>query len=96
MNLRVRPEARHDLRLAIGWYDERESGLGAVFLAEVDALFQQIAAHPDRHAKVHGSFRRALMRRFPYAVYFVAENGYVIIFAVLHQKQDRGVLGERG
>ncbi len=36
------------------------------------------------------------MRRFPYVIYFTAEKGQVIIFAVLHQRQDRGVLGQRG
>jgi hypothetical protein len=67
-DLRLRPEALTDLREAMAWYEERESGLGAAFLADADAAFERIAAHPSRYAAVHGPFYRALMRRFPYAI----------------------------
>ena len=94
--LRLRPEARSDLHQAMAWCEERESGLGAMFLAEADATLERIGAHPNRYANVHGPFRRALMRRFPYAIYFTTEERLVIIFAVLHQRQDRGAIGQRG
>ncbi len=54
MSLRLRPEARSDLRQAMAWYEEREPGLGAIFLAEADAAFGRIAAHPVRYADMHG------------------------------------------
>jgi plasmid stabilization system protein ParE len=95
MTLLIRPEARDDVRAAMEWHESREPGLGAAFLAEADAVFQQAAAHPGRFPKVHGPLCRALMRRFPYAVYFAAEDHDVIVFAVLHQRRDRNVLDTR-
>ncbi|MCE9595197.1 MAG: hypothetical protein K8S98_13505 [Planctomycetes bacterium] len=37
---------------------------------------------------VHGSFRRALLARFPYAVYFVVTARGVWIVAVQHLARD--------
>jgi hypothetical protein len=59
MSLRVRPEARHDILSAMTWYETRELGLGAQFLAEVDAVFERIVKRPESYAKTHGPFRRA-------------------------------------
>ena len=95
MTLRIRPEALDDIRAAMAWYDGREPELGAAFLAEADALFQRIDASPQHYPQVHGPLCRALMRRFPYTVYFAFEGDGVVIFAVLHQRRDRGVLDTR-
>jgi plasmid stabilization system protein ParE len=95
MSLLVRPEARHDILSAMNWYETRELGLGAQFLAEVDAVFERIVKRPESYAKTHGPFRRALMRRFPFATYFKSQDDNLIVFAVLHQRLDRGVLDRR-
>jgi plasmid stabilization system protein ParE len=95
MTVRLRPEARDDLRAAMAWYEEREAGLGGAFLTEAGAAFEQIAARPDSYARVHGDICRALMRRFPYAIYFLFEEGHVLMLAILHQRQDRGVIMRR-
>jgi plasmid stabilization system protein ParE len=96
MNLRLRPDALADIRAAIAWYEEREAGLGAAFLEPTDVLFERIAEHPAHFPIVYKEFRRALMRRFPYAVYFLVEDEAIIVFAVLHQRRDRALLHERG
>ncbi len=95
MSVRLRPEAAADIRAAMAWYDARDPGLGAEFLTKTDAVFARIAARQQSYAAVHGETRRALMRRFPSAVYFDIETEGVIVLAVLHQRQDRGgALGE--
>lgn len=95
MTVRVRPEAQNDILAAALWYAVRQPGLGAIFVDEVDATFQRIESGPLRYAVVHGRFRRALLRRFPYAVYFEPENPDVIVLAVLHQRRSRQVLDRR-
>ena len=95
MMLRVRLEAMSDIRSAMAWYNEREAGLGAAFLEQTDAVFGRIVEQPAHFPVVYREFRRALMRRFPYAVYFIAREEAVIVFAVLHQRQDRTLLSER-
>ena len=39
MRLRVRPEAEVDILDAAEWYEKRGPGLGAEFVAEIDAVF---------------------------------------------------------
>jgi len=43
---------------------------------------------PERYPLVRGSARRALLRRFPYAIYFVATPELVSVFACLHARRD--------
>ena len=43
---------------------------------------------PLQFPEVEPNVRRALLRRFPFAVYFLAEAGTVEIIAVLHMRRD--------
>jgi toxin ParE1/3/4 len=95
MTLRVRPEARADILDAARWYEAREPGLGAALVAEVDAVFQRIERGPLRFRVVYRGLRIALSNRFPYAAYFVPEDGGIIVLAMLHQRRDRKVLDQR-
>ena len=70
VTLRVRPEAKADMLEAARWYEQREVGVGIALVAEVEALFQRIEHGPARYRLAYGALRRALTRRFPYAVYF--------------------------
>ena len=39
---------------------------------------------PEMHAMVHKEYRRALVRRFPYAVFYEQMEGIVTIICVFH------------
>ena len=66
----IAPEAQQDVDEAYRWYEDRRSGLGEEFLGCVDACIQAICRMPELHAKVHEEYRRALVRRFPYAIFY--------------------------
>lgn len=87
--------AELDIRAAALWYDSRREGLGAEFVLELDVLCERIVANPDHFPSVGGGIRRALLRRFPYAVYFAAD-GVPTIVAVLHQHRDPRAWQHRG
>lgn len=95
MTLRVLREARDDIVAAAQWYEDREPGLGEALIAEIDRLFVRIAGGPERFPILYRTARRALTRRFPYAVYFLGDGADIVILAVLHQRRDRSVLDER-
>jgi len=42
----VRAEAEADLAASKVWYDDQHEGLGARFIAEIDATFRRIEANP--------------------------------------------------
>jgi hypothetical protein len=79
--------AEHELNEAAQYYDLEEPGLGSSFLEEVDRCLQSIEAYPEAGAVLHGSVRRRLLRRFPYAlVYKIKPNG-IRILAVMNLKR---------
>jgi len=81
----VRPLAEADVREAAFWYERKRDGLGAEFTLELDVLYDRIARSPRQFPEIGEGARRALLRRFPYAVYFVIGEGVPVIIAVLHQ-----------
>ena len=81
----VRPLAAADVREAAFWYENKREGLGAEFTLEVDALYERITQNPRQFAVIEEETRRALLRRFPYAVYFIIGDDVPVIVAVLHQ-----------
>jgi len=96
MTVQIRPGAADDMCLAAVWYEERATHLGTAFIDEIHATLRRIEARPLGYPLMHGPLRRALTRRFPYAVYYVVDGaGAITVIAVLHQRQDRKVLDSR-
>ena len=88
MRLLVREAAEADIAEAARWYEERSPGLGSEFLRAVDVTLAEVARMPERYPVVRGRARRALLRRFPYAVFFVARPDLVSVIACLHAHRD--------
>jgi toxin ParE1/3/4 len=65
---------------------ESTAGIRSEFTLRFDALVERIAQNPLQFPEIGSGVRRALLRRFPYAIYFVA-TGSPIIIAVLHQRR---------
>jgi plasmid stabilization system protein ParE len=84
----VRSAAEADIAAAALWYEDRAPGLGADFLRAVDVALAEVARAPERFPVVHRQCHRALLRRFPYAVYFVWDSGVVSVIACLHVRRD--------
>ncbi len=84
----VRPLAEADLAEAHAWYEGQRPGLGDEFLDEVGTTFARITEAPLRHPIVHRETRRALTRRFPFAIFYVAAPERVVVLAVLNQARD--------
>ena len=79
-----RRKVGRDLASAYAWYEEQRAGLGEEFLAAVDASFEAIETFPEMFARVHGEIRRAVVSRFPYAVFYRIEPKRLVVLAVLH------------
>lgn len=44
--------------------------------------------NPLLYPKVHNEFRRCLLRRFPYAIYFTIDGDQIIITGLFHGARD--------
>lgn len=73
----------------MAWYAARDTEIGARFLGEVDHVLTRMSRGPNQFPLVHGeSVRRALLRHFPYAVYFRTDATHATVLAVVHQRRD--------
>ena len=77
-----------DVEAAFDWYEGEEPRLGFEFLAELRAAYERIVDHPFGYQDIRSGIRRALTRRFPYAVYFSIEGETVVVVAVLSTARD--------
>jgi len=82
------PAVDRDVEAAYDWYEKEQSGLGLEFLHELRKTYDRISQGPLKYQALRGGIRRALLRRFPYAVYFDPQGDSVVILAVLHASRD--------
>jgi plasmid stabilization system protein ParE len=84
----IAPEAEQDSADAYDWYESQRIGLGDDFLGRVEACIQRICRMPETHAVVFEGYRRALVRRFPYAVFYEYAEDKVTVYAIYHTSRD--------
>lgn len=82
--LRLTPEAERDLDEAYSWYRAQAGELAAYFLAAVNLCIASIRRHPEAYPLVDLSMRRALLRRFPYSVFYEVGRAEIVVYAVFH------------
>lgn len=84
----LRVEAEHELQDGYDWYEERVPGVGPRFLDQVQGLLEEIRLAPLRYACVHRDVRVALVRRFPYAIFYRAMGDTITVYSVFHTSRD--------
>ena len=82
------PAAQIEANEAQDWYEAEAVGLGNRFRAELDHVAQRLAANPLRFPPVFADVRRALLRRFPYALFFRIVDDAVFVMACFHSSRD--------
>lgn len=83
-----RPEVRKELKETYSWYESQQLGLGDEFINCVDEMLSRICLMPEAYAVVYRDVRRAVVQRFPFAVYYRIVSSRVIITAVFHGRRD--------
>ncbi len=82
------PGADLDVESTFQWYDNELPGLGLEFLDELRSTYDRIVHGPLKYQDLRSGVRRALLRRFPYAVYFAVAADVIVVLAVLHANRD--------
>ena len=94
MRLRVviTPTAKVDLVAAAEWYEEREpdSLLPLELFAEFDSVVDLIAENPEACPRYRGDTRRAILRQFPYGLYYLVEADRIVVLYFIAMAQERG------
>jgi plasmid stabilization system protein ParE len=87
--------AREELIEAQDWYEGEATGLGRRFRQAIDALIERMSDNPRQFPIVFKNVRRALLRRFPYSLFFVVEDDALIVIACFHASRDPSHWQER-
>jgi len=84
----IRPRAEADLRDARNWYENQRAGLGEEFLVATANTIKLLLRNPELRPEYYRGFRRILLRRFPYKLFYRLEGDRIIVFRVLHARRD--------
>jgi plasmid stabilization system protein ParE len=83
-----------EMRANVAWYNLQKRGLGHEFRAQVRSVLRGIAAHPERWPMCGPKYRRAVVSRFPYVIYYLPEHDIIRVARVTHTSRDRGLIEE--
>lgn len=76
--------ARREAAEAASWYEGESPALGRAFLALVDTVLDRVTENPQQFPVVHRDIRRALLKRFPYGIFFRIQPDTIKVVAILH------------
>lgn len=78
--------ARTELIEAQDWYEAEARGTGRSFRQAIDVLAERMRANHRQFPIVFDEVRRALLRRFPYSLFFVVQDETLLIIACFHAR----------
>jgi plasmid stabilization system protein ParE len=86
VNVVLRPDAEADVTATYEYYGEADQDLAEQFIDELDLVLRRLAEFPlsARQVQGYGSVRRALLRRFPFAVFYISRDDEVLVLRVIH------------
>ena len=91
----IRPVAKAELMEAYHWYENRSPGLGKEFRRTVVSRLAFIQRNPKLFPAVHNKVRKALVRRFPFGIYYVIKREVIFVIAIYHASRDPNLWRER-
>lgn len=87
----IHSEARAELDEAIGYYEQRQAGLGLDLQGEVEQAIGHIQQTPGMGVPYKRTdYRYSLVRRFPYVIYYMELPDVIWVAAIAHGKRRPG------
>ena len=84
------------MSLARDWYDTQSPGLGEVFVSSLEQMIDLVTEVPEAFPEIAVGLRRALLSRFPYALYYRLDGEVIDVIACLHTRQSPSGWRSRG
>lgn len=81
---RILAPAARELFDAATYYNEREDGLGAAFLDEYERGVGLVTDFPEAWGALDETYRRFLLRRFPFGIIYRRDDEGIVIVSVMH------------
>lgn len=88
MIIRFSPEADAELTEARQWYSHQRKDLDLEFMQCIDDALSRVVKNPYFFPIVYQNLRRAVVRRFPFALFYEVASDDVQVIAVFHSRRD--------
>ena len=88
MKVRFASTAELELKEAMEFYESARTGLGAEFLAEVEATTDLIESFPLAWTSLSPRTRRCRTHRFPYGLFYQVRSDEILIVSVMDLRRD--------
>jgi plasmid stabilization system protein ParE len=84
-SVRYTRAASAEVEAAISWYARPEIDQATSFIKDLERTEARLRSQPALYQQVEGEIRRAVLRRFPYSLFYVIERDEVLVLACMHQ-----------
>ncbi len=88
MIIRFTSDADAELAEARQWYAHQREDLDLEFMDSVDEALTRVVRNPQMYPVVYRNLRRAVIRRFPFAIFFDVSEDEIQVIAVFHSRRD--------
>jgi hypothetical protein len=95
VELILAPEAEQDIAETYIWYEGRRPGLGRNSSVRLMPVLKTSGDGLRCTRLLHETYRRALTRRFPYAVFHEVSGSTLTVYGVFHNARDPGKWRQR-
>ena len=80
--------AERDLQEAYNWVAEHRHGKELSFLRDLDSRLEHLKAFPLIGRLYRGRYRRLLIPRYPFGVFYVVESNRIVIHSILDLRRS--------
>ena len=87
--------ARQEFLAEVAYYTEVQAGLGARFTAAVEEAAARALAFPLAGSPSVAGTRRAILKGFPFSLFYRPDGDNIIIFALSHHSRRPGYWVDR-
>ncbi|MEM9554192.1 MAG: type II toxin-antitoxin system RelE/ParE family toxin [Acidobacteriota bacterium] len=94
-SIRFTAAAEQDLKSAVDYLEDQRRGLGEELRVEIRGTLRRLTEHPELYPVALESVRKAIIRRFPFSVFYRVEEKTIWILAVLHHARRPEILRQR-
>ncbi len=86
----LKESVRNEVADARRWYKLKQKGLGGLLMLSIEDTLKILAKNPFQYMRVYKDIRRAIVKPFPYNLYYQIDDDVklVEIIAFRHQARD--------
>ncbi len=87
-SLSIRKEAEADIAEAYQYYESCWENLGSDFILCIEESFARIKKNPRQYKTIYKNMHRALVRKFPYGIFYILIDEQIVVLGVLHARKN--------